>query len=91
MWFKTGLFAISLTLNVYINDLIVTLSNLAWGIDTGDTNVAALAYATAIVLIDEMEIKCNVLLECPHNSCDSNKMALNIAESNVLHFRDTSV
>lgn len=61
------------------------------GVNIDGCRVCILAYADGIVLIAESECELNVILDSLHNRCVSNKMNINNAKSNIVHFKAASV
>lgn len=77
--------------NLFINDLITTLSNLRIGINIDDDNmVSILAYADDVVLLAESENELQILLNVLNSWCDINKMVTNSDKSMIVHFRRPS-
>ena len=74
--------------NLYIDDLIRTLSSIGVGVKLDDGSlIAVLAYADDVVVLAESENDLQNLLNVLKSWCDSNKMLINADKSNIVHFR----
>ena len=80
-----------LLFNLFINDLAVFLKSLDLGVKIADENVCLLLYADDIVLLAESEADLQLLLNALNDWCGRNDMTVNMAKSNVVHFRPSSV
>ena len=77
--------------NLFINDLITTISSIETGIRIDDDSVISiLAYADDVVLLSELENDLQNLFNVLKSWCDVNKMVINMGKSMIIHFRRQS-
>ena len=80
-----------LLFNLFINDLAVFLKSLDLGVKIADENVCLMLYADDVVLLAESEADLQLLLNSLNDWCGRNDMTVNMAKSNVVHFRPKSL
>ena len=80
-----------LLFNLFTNDLVVFLKSLDLGLKIADENVCLMLYADDLVQQAESEDDLSLLLTALNDWCGRNDMTVNMAKSNVVHFRPTSV
>ena len=80
-----------LLFNLFIDDLAVFLKSLDLGVKVADENVCLMLYADDVVLLSESEADLQLLLNALNAWCGRNDMTVNMAKSNVVHFRPNSV
>jgi hypothetical protein len=72
---------------MYINDLIEELNRLNCGIQVGNRNVSALAFADDIAIISRNENDLQRMFDTVSNWCKKWRLSINPLKSQVLHFR----
>jgi len=72
---------------LFVDDLVQALNDEDKGVVFGDSMLTALLYADDIVLTAPNETKLQGLLGVAENWCRTWCMSLNIAKTNVVHFR----
>ena len=77
--------------NLFINDIALKVKALGKGVPVNDQLVSILMYADDVVLIVETEHDLQCMLDLLNEWCATNKMSVNDAKSNVVHFRPNSV
>ena len=96
-WFKVmnglkqGCMLSPLLFNLFINNLVETINNLGLGVDIGQEKVSILLYADDLVLIAETETDLQILLDTLSGWCTRNRIMVNEAKSNIVHFRTPSI
>lgn len=80
-----------LLFNLFLNDLAIFLQSLGLGVKVGDETVCIMLYADDIVILAECEANLQLLLNGLYEWCGRNDMTVNIAKSNVVHFRQNSI
>jgi len=88
---RQGCLLSPLLFNLFINDLITSINELAVGVDVDGQCISIFAYADDVVLLADNENDLNLLLECLSTWCVNNKMNVNPKKSKVVHFRCYSV
>ena len=77
--------------NLFINDLATYLKSLDLGVKVGDETLCIMLYGDDIVLLAECETDLQLLLNALYDWCGQNEMTVNLAKSNVVHFRQNSI
>ena len=80
-----------LLFNLFINDLAVYLKSLDLGVEVENEKICIMVYADDIVILTESSTELQVLLNALYDWCGQNNMTVNIAKSNVVHFRQRSI
>ena len=94
-WFKVmnglkqGCMLSPLLFYLFINNLVETINNLGVGVDNGQEKVSILLYD--LVLIAETEADLQILLDTLSGWCIRNRIMVNEAKSNIVHFRTQSI
>ena len=74
--------------NLFVNDLLLSLSASEHGIDCGgDTKIPALAFADDIVLIAPNPQKLQALINMTFSWCTKNGIQFNLQKTKVMHIR----
>ena len=73
--------------NLFLNDLLLTLSASEYGIDCGDTKIPALAFADDIVLLASDPQKLQALINVTYCWCTKNHIHFNLDKTKVMHIR----
>ena len=72
---------------IYINSLAKEIKELGLGIDINGNKVSILLYADDMVLIGKTEGEVQNMLNIMYSWCRKWRMNINIAKSNIIHFR----
>ena len=88
---KKGCSLSPMLFNLYINDLALKIDALGKGVEVDDTRVSVLLYADDIVLIAESEMDLQAMLDTLGAWSKNNLITINVAKSNIVHFRNPSV
>ena len=88
---KQGCSLSPMLFNLYINDLALKIDALGKGVEVDDTRVSVLLYADDIVLIAESEMDLQAMLDTLGAWSKNNLITINVAKSNIVHFRNPSV
>jgi len=87
MWGQQGCILSSTLFALFVDDLVQALNYEDKGVVFGDSMLTALLYADDIVLTAPNENKLQGLLGVVENWCRTWCMSLNIAKTNIVHFR----
>ena len=89
---KQGCVLSPLLFSLYVNDLIVNVNNLNVGVPIADSErISMLLYADDIVLMSESGIGLQTMLNALRDWCQLWKLDINVAKSQVVHFRNLSM
>ena len=72
---------------IYINNLAKEIINLNLGININNYKLSILLYADDMVLIANTETDLQKMLTTMYNWCMKWRLNINVAKSNVIHFR----
>lgn len=87
---KQGCCLSPILFNMYINDLVTTISSLGIGVDLGNELISILMYADDLVLLAETENELQMLIDVLKLWCVQKKMTVNLDKTKVIHFRSPS-
>ena len=87
---KQGCLLSPIFFNLYVNDIVQSLSELGVGIDIGGEKLSILLYADDIVLLAESESDLQKMLDVLNVWVSNNSMVVNFLKSNVVHFRNNA-
>ena len=88
---KQGCTLSTLLFNLYVNDLVIKINSLDFGIEIDGEKVAILLYADDLVLISATEDDLQTLLNELTTWCLANGLNINQKKSDVVHFHPSSV
>ena len=80
-----------LLFNLFINDFATYLKSLDLGVKVGDETLCIMLYGDDIVFLAECETDLQLYLNTLYDWCGQNEMTVNLAKSNVVHFRQNSI
>ena len=73
--------------NIFINDLVEHVHQTNVGIKIDKTLINILLYADDILLVAKSEAELQILIHALETWCNTWKLRVNVAKTNVLHFR----
>ena len=87
---KQGCCLSPILFNLYINDMVNSITSLGIGVNIRDDIVSVLLYADDLVLLAESETDLQILIDLLHEWCIDKKMKINLDKTKIVHFRNTA-
>ena len=88
LWVETGCYLSPILFNLYINDMVNSITSLGIGVNIWDDIVSVLLYADDLVLLAESETDLQILIDLLQEWCIDKKMNLNLDKTKIVHFRN---